>query len=454
MRPCPCGLRASVRLTLANAVKLKPPPDHRPGSLGPTGKSPVPGLDCAGGEAYRSVCLTLGLPSGGPRIDTTPMTRRGRTVKKILMVAFASGVLAGTALANPPATITSWISQEEIYGPGFQTQMAGGAIVDNYMFCVGGNNGTDGDTARTWSWQINTLNGLLLSVQAGPDLPTAANFAYLMNTVTATDSHIYIWGGGWNSAGPNRDNVTFNTHSNGNYGPTWQTSAQFPTTPALYDPELGASVIVGDYLYGFGGDGSVTPLFDRCHYAQINPDGTLGAFQTGTTLPNPWWFSAVATVGDYIIAAPGIINTASSANATNDIYICQVNPVTGAMGAWTAGPDLPAERYGMSMVAVSGEVFAVGGRPLGGGAGQTNVWRATFNEGTGTLGAWQTVDAQLPAGVYYHQLAYSPTSRRLYIFSIRQGLPADFNVSGEVMISSELFPPPAVTGVEEFSIYR
>lgn len=363
-------------------------------------------------------------------------------------------LLTGPVLAASPALIHTWVSQEDVWGPGFETEMAGGVSVDQYLFCIGGRNAADGDTARTWSWQINPANGLLLAAQPGPDLPTDANFAYLMNTVTATDSHLYIWGGGWNSVGPNRDTVTFTSRHFGTLSPLWQTSAAFPTQPSPYDPELGASVIVGTFLYGFGGDSQSTALFDRCHYAQINPDGTLGAFQTGTTLPNPWWFPAVATVGDYIIAAPGIINTASSANATDDIYICQVNPVTGAMGAWTPGPDLPAERYGMSMVAVSGEVFAVGGRPLGGGAGQTNVWRATFDEGTGTLGAWQTVDAQLPAGVYYHQLAYSPTSRRLYIFSIRQGLPADFNVSGEVMISSELFPPPAVTGVEEFSIYR
>jgi hypothetical protein len=142
------------------------------------------------------------------------------------------------------------------------------------------------------------------------------------------------------------------------------------------------------------------------------------------------------------------VSSPSSSTITDEIWVCPVNP-DGTMGSWTLQTErLPAARYNVNLVAVNDTIFAVGGRD-GTGASQDNVWRATFDSGTGTVGAWSSVDLPLPEGIRYHDVDYSPITRRLYAVSLRTGS----GVTNQAYISSDLFPPP-ITGVEEWTLYR
>ncbi len=363
--------------------------------------------------------------------------------------------IAATALCaqTTPNPIAYWVVQPDII-PGNPTQMAGAAVVGDYLYIVGGNNSLDGDTGRVYRFSVDAATGALSNVTAMTTLPAMNNFAYIGEQVDATADGIYIAGGGWNASGPNRNSVTsIGVDANGNF-----TSSAWQETlfPGGYDPELGMAVIAGNgYLYAMAGDSQsgVPPLYDTCVYAQTLVNGNIGTFATGTALPTPCYFGAVAAIGNHIILHRGLTTLGVNTSVTTDLY---VNTVAndGTMGAWVqqTGAALPAGRYNLGMVAVGDTVFAIGGRASG-GTPQDNVWRAQLTGSS--LGAWQqSVDAQLPDGVRYHAVVYSSTSKSIYVVSIRRA--SDGLVSNEAYISAPLFPRTASAAVatEDWSLYE
>jgi len=376
----------------------------------------------------------------------------------IIACLFASVAYAAQAAA--PAPITLWNTQSDIV-PGNPTQMAGAVSLDNLIYMIGGyNTGDAGDTDDVVRWTALTYSGFLSGVTEVTPLPTKDNFSYLFETcdVSTPTRTIYIAGGGYNPTAPvNRTNTTFATvDSFGNLPASWTVSADFP---GGYGPELGGGVVCSGYFYAFGGDSEsgTPPSYDLCFYAKINNDGTLGAWQTGTTLPDVdanaangtgWYFPGVTAIGDYIIANPGIHSgDTDNTRVTDAVYVCHVNPATGAMGPWVRQSTvLPEPRYNVGLIDVGTTLFAVGGRVSGGGSA-ANVWRAEFDPATGTVGAWSSTDAQLPDAVRYHAVVFNEVTERIYVVGIRRG-PTGATVSNEAYYSNPLFEVPPPTGAK------
>lgn len=382
-------------------------------------------------------------------------------MKKLLFFVCIIALAISLSYGYDIVPISAWTTQEAILPTtpdNLGTQMAGGVIVGDYLYFIGGNNGIDGDTARVWRLPIDPVTGALGTAIADTALPTAANFCYLYETIDATADHIYISGGGYNpGGGPNRNNVTYNkVNVGGALDPTWTESAAFPIgngTAIPYDPELGGAIICENgYIYCFGGDGEAILTRNDCFYAKVNPDGSLGAWTRGTDLPNTWWFPAVCSIGNYIIASGGIYDNQTRTNSTDKVHVCQVSPTDGSTGAWVEQAEkLPATVYNLNFVAVRNIIYALGGRSPADGSEQIYCWQATFDPGTGTVGAWSNaIDAQLPApGARYHDAAYSPESRRLYVFSIRT---TAGGITNQAYISSELISPTKVKA--DWNIYE
>jgi len=375
-------------------------------------------------------------------------------MRYILGIAVATMMTSLCFAQTTPNPIGYWSTQSNII-PGNPTQMAGAAVVGDYLYIVGGNNALDGDTGRVYRLKIDAATGALSDCTAMTTLPAMNNYAYIGEQVDATTDGIYICGGGWNATGPNRNNVTsIGVDANDNFTSTsWKES---PAFPGGYDPELGSAVIAQNgYLYAMGGDsGSGTPpLYDTCVYAQTQADGNLGAFDTGTSLPTSCYFNACAAVGNNIVLHRGLTTKGVSSSVTTEVYVNSVNN-DGTMGSWVqqSSAALPAGRYNLGLIAVGDTVFAVGGRASG-GAAQNNVWRAQMSGST--LGAWQTsTDAQLPDGVRYHAVVYSPQSKSIYVVSIRRA--SDGAISNEAYISAPLFQRTvsAAVATEDWSLYE
>ncbi|GIX45675.1 MAG: hypothetical protein D6691_04880 [Candidatus Hydrogenedentota bacterium] len=371
-------------------------------------------------------------------------------MKRLAIVAALFGAVAFCS-AESPNTIAYWVTQSNII-PGYATQMAGAAVVGDYLYILGGNNSVDGDTGRVWRLKIDAATGALSDCTAMTTLPAMNNFAYISEQVEATASGIYVVGGGYNLTGPNRNNVcSIGVDANGNF--TAGSWSQSPALPGGYDPELGSAVIASNgYLYAMAGDSEsgTPPLYDVCVYAPVSANGGLGAFSTGTTLPSACYFSANAAVGNYIVLHRGLLTKGVNTSVTTNVYLAQVNN-DGTMGSWVeqTAAALPAGRYGVAMIAVEDTVFVLGGRASG-GTPQNNVWRAQLSGGA--LGAWQSSDAQLPDGVRYHAAVYSPVSKSIYVVSIRRA--SDGAVSNEAYISSPLFPRTVSAAASDWSLFE
>lgn len=380
--------------------------------------------------------------------------------KTVLILALA--LVVGAAWAQTPYTITGWASQELLPTDpvDYSTQMAGGVIVGSNLYIVGGiySGGGAVDSDVTWRIPINAYSGAPQGAMQQTPLPNTDSYAYLFETVAATDTGLYIAQSGFNFTGPNLNYATYiDILPDGSLGAAWMQAPNYPTIDGtnLFEPELGAAVICDNgYLYTFGGDSqSGTPArYNDVLYSQIQGDGSLGAWTQAADLPGTFWFPGAATIDNYIIATGGYFDGTTRDTSTDRVWVCQVNP-DGTMGSWVEGPQLPEPAYNYNFEAVGDTVFCIGGRDNVGGLSKTNVWRATFNSTTGTLSAWQTVDAQLPIGVRYHDVAYSAESKRLYVFSIRSDDTTP-SIPNLVLISSPLADPPIPSATDEWTIYN
>jgi len=191
------------------------------------------------------------------------------------------------------------------------------------------------------------------------------------------NGYIYVLGG-WN--GSNLNSVErAAVNDDGSLG-SWQTmNSMLSARTAL------AAVAVNGYIYAIGGDGggyNSGPVLSSVERAVINGDGSLGIWQTMTSMTTPRAALAAATVGGYIYAIGGRYDLSSVERAV-------INP-DGSLGPWQSTTSMALGRYAHVATAVNGYLYAIGGYD-GGTFGLTGakVERAAINA-DGSLGSWQS----------------------------------------------------------------
>lgn len=213
----------------------------------------------------------------------------------------------------------------------------------------------------------------------------------LMGHKTATWNNRYVYVvGGFNDA----------TYSNAVYRATLQSggisgyTALNPLPAGLRDH---AVVIGTNTIYVLGGrDG--TNLYNTIYYANINTDGSIGAWQTSSvTLPATLWGHTAAYCNGYIYVAGGA-NNLTSTTARNNVYYAKVM-ADNTLSAFSNATNLTATRNGHSMVVQGDKIYVLGGFANGGTKANT-VYTATSGN-NGALGAWSTATA-LPVSISNH----------------------------------------------------
>ncbi len=227
---------------------------------------------------------------------------------------------------------------------------------------------------------------------------TTENYSwiYLSHNVHQYNGHLYVGPGDWNSDN-NFDTADIVVHApinttTGALG-SWTFGPQIPTALAI---NASAIVEVGGtgYLYVFGSVSEAT-----CYYSEIQPDGTLGAWQTGNALPSGAdWFHGGTSVGDKLIYASGnLVGTPPQSHYSTI-------SAGGGMGAWTSIGDFTvgdeaAARWAYAM----GTVTAPGGNPrliaTAGNGVATDDGVYTSEVVAGVPGAWVKQAAAVPVPV-------------------------------------------------------
>ena len=189
----------------------------------------------------------------------------------------------------------------------------------------------------------------------------------------------------------------------------WQSASPMPEFLGL---GMHASLVHNNRIYVLGGS-NYAGQRSRVYVSGVNTDGTLAGWQPVTALPNMVAAHSAAVFGDRLYVTGGVER---GSGATASVYSVPVNP-DGSLGAWRRELSMPAPVFGHRSFARGGRLFAVGGfnAPALYGAGgappsgvSSAVYAAAINP-DGTLGAW-TLQPPLPSGLAFYGLAVGEKS--------------------------------------------
>ena len=215
-----------------------------------------------------------------------------------------------------------------------------------------------------------------------------------------TQNRVYLLGG-YTPSEPSSTVYTAPINPDGTLG-DWTTATSLPA--AVYHSQ---AIVTKTQVYLLGGyiDGG---LSSAVYTAPINPDGTLGFWTTGTSLPGTLPHSQAIVTQNRAYLLGGIVNGGHS----SAVYTAPINP-DGTLGAWTTAASMPATVFDSQAIVAKNRVYLLGGK-INYTASST-VYTAPINP-DGTLGAW-TTGASLPATVFGSQAIV--TNNRVYLLGGR-----------------------------------
>ena len=153
-------------------------------------------------------------------------------------------------------------------------------------------------------------------------------------------------------------------NGNGTLG-AWQTATSLP-----FARSDGSTHAFNGYLYYLGGSNG--GALNHVNYAPINGNGTLGAWQTATSLPSARKTQASSISNGKIYLFGGLD---SPNNSLTDVIGATING-DGTLGTWNSSTSLPAVRSYATGVAHNGYVYVLGGN---------NDWRDWFGTAYNTV---------------------------------------------------------------------
>lgn len=269
-----------------------------------------------------------------------------------------------------------------------------------YLYTFGGRNAATNITDLVRYAAIN-VNG---SVGTWNTATSFVDVRYGMR-VTAHGNNIYLVGGnkggtvgtnctvsvGANFLCPDVQRATINESTG---ALTWSGTYTYSATPRF---GLGTT-IVNNYIYVIGGavapDGTPTA---EVNFAPINPDGTLGGFNSTLSLDTARYFFAATSYGGRIYATAG--------RETRNTEVATINPANGQITDWVAtGNDVSGgtgNLDGVVSVAHKGYVYVTGGRATTGSTYLSTTQIARINS-DGTLGNWSNSANSFTTARYAH----------------------------------------------------
>ncbi|MGH7234425.1 MAG: hypothetical protein ACREF7_03215, partial [Candidatus Saccharimonadales bacterium] len=269
-----------------------------------------------------------------------------------------------------PGEIGSWTATTSLL-PG-AVDFASTVTYNNYIYELYG---------TSVSYAPFNSNGSLGSWTATSSLPAGTSIA----TSVASNNFIYEIGG--NAGGVAVTTVDYAPiNSNGTLG-SWTATTALPVAT-----EYSTSIVYNGYVYEIGGGNTSSGPTSTVYYALINSDGTLGAWNTTTSLPSTTYQSTSVVHNGYIYILGGEVQGSPGAN----VNYAPINS-DGTLGSWTATTPLPTTPYGDTSVGYNGYIYEIGG--YNNTSYLSTVYYAPINS-NGTLGSWTATTSLLSTASY------------------------------------------------------
>lgn len=229
----------------------------------------------------------------------------GLFVPKVQTIEYEGGTVAGLAIPQNPLP------------QGYRE----GGIITTPTLVVHTGGGKDGAAATPDVWVASwaPATGVVGSWSQQTPLPLPVR----SHVVASWNETIYVVAGN-NDSGISQAAVYYTTPTNGQIG-AWLDAPPYPTTLCN---AVGA--VIGNWLVVAGGSiSSALDAISTCYYARINPDGSLGVWQTGPSLPTPMYAPQpgfdMCVTDDIFMVVMGI-STASFTNQVQALTFTEDGP--------------------------------------------------------------------------------------------------------------------------------
>lgn len=248
-------------------------------------------------------------------------------------------------------------------------------VYNGYIYILGGIASQGGVLADVQYAPVNS-NGTIGAWTA----TTSFSSGRFLHTATVYKGYLYVMGGIDLGGNPYNDVQYAPINANGTIG-SWN------TTTTLVGRYFLTSVIYNGYMYASGGIDSNGGTRSDVQYAKIDPPGVTSNYTAATSMPGTQrHFHATVAYNNYLYIIGGY--SASYSGYTNTTFYAPVS-ANGAVGSWTQGGNLPAALQQLSVVAHNGYIYAMGGVASNG-----SVTNAVYSANivNGSLSGWTTVN--------------------------------------------------------------
>ena len=206
----------------------------------------------------------------------------------------------------------------------------------------------------------------------------------ILSTVLVTKSRVYLVGGNSGTAIlPTVQTAPINT--DGTLG-SWTTSTNFPIAI-----RGGVGVVSNNKVYVTGGNNDAGNNLN-VYSANINSDGTLGAWGVIGTIPTGMLFSQAIVCNNRIHILGGVLGDGS---ASSTVYTSKINS-DGSLSPWALGTNMAASLAYSTAIVTKNRVYVIGGMS---NSVDSNIVQTSVINPDGTLGVWSTT-TPYPVNVY------------------------------------------------------
>ena len=273
-----------------------------------------------------------------------------------------------------------------------------GASAGNYVFAIGGADTTQHATRAVYSAPVQQSGALGSWATTLTQLPqprayaaTVAATACTAALPDTTAAYLYVIGG-QDSAGRDQSSVLYaRVPLDGSVG-AWQSATSLPASL-----HAAMATVFRGFIYVAGGADSTNRALTAAYRAQINANGSLGPWQAMASLPHGVAYGTMLNFGPYLYAVGGDSGTAAPSQTTTSgtemasAVLGRIDVRTGDLlssgGSWTPSvTSMSKARSKHSMIVAGGSLLVTSG-VYSGAAGSSENQYAALN-GDGTLGSF------------------------------------------------------------------
>lgn len=358
------------------------------------GGTQIPAVIADSANDWTNNYIVTTVPTGTPNasqivVQTATGTSTAISFNLISGATFSPSVINWTQTSALPQPLQG-------LGAVFVPPANASANPSNYVFVIGGAaDQTNLATTTVYRAQAQQSGALSTWAVDATQLPsrrayhaTAAASAYTAALdTTTTEAYLYVVGG-IDSAGTTVNTVLYSKVAlDGSNGP-WQTATPLPA--ALHSA---SAVVFRGFVYVMGGASGANAPSASAWRAAVNPDGTLGAWQSIASLPSGASYQSLVNFGPYLYAVGGDASASSPTQGTtsggemSSTLLARVNLRTGDLAMnWAPVASMNKGRSKHNTVVGGAYLFTTSGVY----AGQAGSSENTYSQinADGTVGSW------------------------------------------------------------------